>query len=312
MADTSPTPPAQEIIETTESRFRQDVLEESLRKLVIVNIWSETQAACKEVKSHLERLIDAAQGKVRLAHLNIASGRSIVDQLGITSAPAVIAFQRGRPVDGFVGALPFDQIKGFLERLLGPIEDNADLLNAAQEMVTQGDIAGAHALLAELTSKEPLDPKAFAILARLYVEAQQIESAKALLERLPNLCIKTPMSPPFLPRSPMPNAQQILGRQTNSSAKSSKIQIIFKPILISRLPLMPRISGTKRRKPSLKSFGATVIGKMMELENSLCSFLRPGVRWTARLFKRAGNSPACSFHKERMRSNELEPSLRNN
>ncbi|MBM3575618.1 MAG: tetratricopeptide repeat protein [Methylocystis sp.] len=185
MADTSPTPPAQEIIETTESRFRQDVLEESLRKLVIVNIWSETQAACKEVKSHLERLIDAAQGKVRLAHLNIASGRSIVDQLGITSAPAVIAFQRGRPVDGFVGALPFDQIKGFLERLLGPIEDNADLLNAAQEMVTQGDIAGAHALLAELTSKEPLDPKAFAILARLYVEAQQIESAKALLERLP-------------------------------------------------------------------------------------------------------------------------------
>ncbi|MGI9231733.1 MAG: tetratricopeptide repeat protein [Methylocystis sp.] len=185
MADTSPTPPAQEIIETTESRFRQDVLEESLRKLVIVNIWSETQAACKEVKSHLERLIDAAQGKVRLAHLNIASGRSIVDQLGITSAPAVIAFQRGRPVDGFVGALPFDQIKGFLERLLGPIEDNADLLNAAQEMVTQGDIAGAHALLAELTSKEPLDPKAFAILARLYVEAQQIESAKALLEHLP-------------------------------------------------------------------------------------------------------------------------------
>lgn len=190
MADTSPTPPAQEIIETTESRFRQDVLEESLRKLVIVNIWSETQAACKEVKSHLERLIDAAQGKVRLAHLNIASGRSIVDQLGITSAPAVIAFQRGRPVDGFVGALPFDQIKGFLERLLGPIEDNADLLNAAQEMVTQGDIAGAHALLAELTSKEPLDPKAFAILARLYVEVQQIESAKALLERLPESLYK--------------------------------------------------------------------------------------------------------------------------
>ena len=185
MADTPPTPPAQEIIETTEARFRQDVLEESLRKLVIVNIWSETQASCKEIKSHLERLIDAAQGKLRIAHLNIASGRSIVDQLGIASAPAVIAFQRGRPVDGFVGALPFDQIKGFLERLIGPIEDNADLLSAAQEMIKQGDIAGAHALLAELTSKEPLDPKAFAILARLYIEAQQIDSAKALLERLP-------------------------------------------------------------------------------------------------------------------------------
>lgn len=113
MVEPSPTPPGQEIIETTEVRFRQDVIEESLRKLVIVNIWSETQAACKEIKSHLERLIDAAPGKVRLAHLNIASGQSIAGQLGITSAPAVIAFQRGRPVDGFVGALPADQIKGF-------------------------------------------------------------------------------------------------------------------------------------------------------------------------------------------------------
>ncbi|GDX37820.1 thioredoxin [Methylocystaceae bacterium] len=190
MVEPSPTPPGQEIIETTEVRFRQDVIEESLRKLVIVNIWSETQAACKEIKSHLERLIDAAPGKVRLAHLNIASGQSIAGQLGITSAPAVIAFQRGRPVDGFVGALPADQIKGFLERLLGPIEDNADLLIAAQEMVAQGDIAGAHALLAELTTKEPINPKAFAILARLYVDAQQIDSAKALLEHLPESLLK--------------------------------------------------------------------------------------------------------------------------
>jgi putative thioredoxin len=190
MVEPSPTPPGQEIIETTEVRFRQDVLEESLRKLVIVNIWSETQAACKEIKSHLERLIDAAPGKVRLAHLNIASGQSIAGQLGVTSAPAVIAFQRGRPVDGFVGALPADQIKGFLERLLGPIEDNADLLIAAQEMVAQGDIAGAHALLAELTTKEPINPKAFAILARLYVDAQQIDSAKALLEHLPESLLK--------------------------------------------------------------------------------------------------------------------------
>ena len=190
MVEPSPTPPGQEIIETTEVRFRQDVIEESLRKLVIVNIWSETQAACKEIKSHLERLIDAAPGKVRLAHLNIASGQSIAGQLGITSAPAVIAFQRSRPVDGFVGALPADQIKGFLERLLGPIEDNADLLIAAQEMVAQGDIAGAHALLAELTTKEPINPKAFAILARLYVDAQQIDSAKALLEHLPESLLK--------------------------------------------------------------------------------------------------------------------------
>jgi putative thioredoxin len=113
--------------------------------------------------------------------------------LGIKSIPAVVAFQRGRPVDGFVGALPESQIKGFIERLVGPIEDSAaDALEAAQELIDAGDVSAAHELLSELVNEEPVNPKAVALLARLYIAAGQLDSARALLDRLPESARKDP------------------------------------------------------------------------------------------------------------------------
>ena len=38
--------------------------------------------------------------------MNIDDHPQIAQQLGIQSIPAVIAFEKGKPVDGFVGALP--------------------------------------------------------------------------------------------------------------------------------------------------------------------------------------------------------------
>jgi putative thioredoxin len=173
-------------IETSAARFRADVLEASIRKLVLVDFWAPWCGPCKQLAPILERLVAATGGKATLVKMNIDADPEIADQLGIKSIPAVVAFQRGRPVDGFVGALPESQIKGFLERLVGPIEDKGgDALEAALAMIADGDIAGAHALLSELTSEEPLNPKAFAALARLYIGAEQLDAARALLERLP-------------------------------------------------------------------------------------------------------------------------------
>lgn len=179
-------------IETTAARFRMDVLEASLRKVVLVDFWAPWCGPCKQLAPVIERLVAATGGKVQLVKMNIDVEPDIADQLGIKSIPAVVAFQRGRPVDGFVGALPESQIKGFLERLVGPIEDAADAMEAVNEMIDAGDVAAAHALLSELTSQEPPNPKAFALLARLYVAAGQLDEARAVLERLPESARKDP------------------------------------------------------------------------------------------------------------------------
>lgn len=192
MTDITNTGAAAAPVETTVARFRADVIEASMRKPVLVDFWAPWCGPCKQLAPVLERLVAATGGKAVLVKMNIDAEPEIADQLGIKSIPAVVAFQRGRPVDGFVGALPESQIKGFLERLVGPIEDAGDALEAAQAMIAEGDVSGAHALLSEITSQEPVNPKAFALLARLYVAAEQLDSARALLERLPESARKDP------------------------------------------------------------------------------------------------------------------------
>ena len=73
----------------------------------------------------LEKAVADSGGKVALVKMNIDEHPQIAGQLGIQSIPAVIAFDKGQPVDGFVGALPESQIRGFIERLVGPLQNES-------------------------------------------------------------------------------------------------------------------------------------------------------------------------------------------
>ena len=182
-----------EVIETTTATFRADVLEPSLRQPVLVDFWAPWCAPCRQIAPVLERLAKAAAGKIKLVKMNIEEHPEIADQLGVKSIPAVVAFQRGRPVDGFVGALPESQIKGFVERLAGPLEDVEDDFLVAEAMLGEGDVAGAEAILLELAGQEPPHVRAVAELVRLYLDADRQEQARALLDALPAAAAKDPL-----------------------------------------------------------------------------------------------------------------------
>jgi putative thioredoxin len=173
-------------IETTSARFRADVVDASMRRVVLVDFWAPWCAPCRQLAPMLERLVRAAKGKVRLVKVNIDQEPQIAAQLGVKSIPAVVAFQRGRPSDGFVGALPENQLKGFLERLVGPIEADEDVFLSIEDMLTSGDLAGAEAALTELAALEPAQPKAWAELLKLYVATERLEQATALLANAPD------------------------------------------------------------------------------------------------------------------------------
>ncbi len=118
--------------------------------------------------------------------MNIDDHPQIAGQLGIQSIPAVIAFSKGQPIDGFVGALPESQIRGFIERLVGPLEGGTTaLLAEAEGAAAAGDAAGAAEIYAEILSADPAEPKAIGGLAKLQVEAGQLAQARALLETAP-------------------------------------------------------------------------------------------------------------------------------
>ena len=172
--------------EVTTASFRADVLTASQRQPVLVDFWAPWCGPCKQLAPALEKAVADSNGKATLVKMNIDDHPQIAGQLGIQSIPAVIAFSKGQPVDGFVGALPESQIRGFIERLVGPLENGAAaLLAEAEEAAAKGDAAGAAEIYAEILAENPGEAKAVAGLARLHVAAGQLAEAKALLDAAP-------------------------------------------------------------------------------------------------------------------------------
>ncbi len=172
--------------EVTTASFRADVLTASTRTPVLVDFWAPWCGPCKQLAPALEKAVADSSGKVTLVKMNIDEHPQIAGQLGIQSIPAVIAFDKGQAVDGFVGALPESQIRGFIERLVGPLEGgSAALLAEADEAAAKGDAAGAAALYAEILAEDPGDAKALGGLAKLQVAAGQLKEARAQLEPAP-------------------------------------------------------------------------------------------------------------------------------
>jgi putative thioredoxin len=183
----TPAPGGDLIKDTTTAGFRQDVLAESMKQPVLVDFWAPWCGPCKQLTPVLEKAVKAAGGKVKLVKMNIDEHPQIAGQLGVQSIPAVFAFQKGQPVDGFMGALPEGQIKGFIERLIGPLGPSAadDLLAEADELAREGDMAGAAELYAAVLSQDPENTAALAALVKLHVELGDLEGAKRFLAMAP-------------------------------------------------------------------------------------------------------------------------------
>src|SRR6188472_756175 len=105
--------------ETTTQGFMKDVIEESKHQPVLVDFWAPWCGPCKQLTPILEKLVRQYAGKVKLVKVNVDENQPLAMQLRVQSIPAVFAFKGGRPVDGFMGALPESQLKQFIEKLTG-------------------------------------------------------------------------------------------------------------------------------------------------------------------------------------------------
>jgi putative thioredoxin len=167
--------------DATTASFAAEVIAESARQPVLADFWAPWCEPCKQLAPVLEKIVKAADGKVKLVRMNIDEHPEIPGRLGVRSIPAVIAFQHGQPIDGFMGALPEREVKGFVERLVGPLDDDADRLAEAEALLAAGDAEGAADLYSAIIAENPGDPAAVAGLAKLLISAGELDSARTVL-----------------------------------------------------------------------------------------------------------------------------------
>ena len=171
---------------TTTKDFLRDVIEASREVPVLVDFWATWCGPCRQLTPILEKAVRAAKGAVRLVKLNIDQHPQIPGQMGVQSIPAVFAFQDGRPVDGFMGALPESRVNDFIARLIGDSSgDTAADLEAAEAALSAGDVNSAAQLFGEVMQKDRENAQALAGLAKCYIKTGDLARAEQTLALVP-------------------------------------------------------------------------------------------------------------------------------
>ena len=180
------TPDAELIKNTTTKDFMRDVIEASREVPVLVDFWAPWCGPCRQLTPILEKAVRAAKGAIRLVKLNIDEHPQIPGQMAVQSIPAVFAFQDGRPVDGFMGALPESRVNAFIARLIGDTSgDAAANLEAAEAALAAGDLNTAAQTFGEILQGEPENAQALAGLAKCYIKTGDLARAEQTLALVP-------------------------------------------------------------------------------------------------------------------------------
>ena len=172
------------MIDITLDNFQTDLVEASLTTPVLLDIWAEWCGPCKQLGPVLEKLEVEYAGRFTLAKLDADKVPQLSTQLsqmfGVRSIPFCVMFVGGQPVDGFVGAVPAEQIREFLDKHV-PGADELEALQQeeeAQEALAEGDTDSALEKLQHAVATDPANDDARFDYIKLLLQLGRDDDAK--------------------------------------------------------------------------------------------------------------------------------------
>ncbi len=180
--------------------FPDDVLSPSQNLPVLVDFWAPWCGPCQQLGPALEKIVTQAEGRIKLVKINIDENPELASKMGVRSIPAVFSFFGGQPVDGFMGALPESEIKGFIRKQIQLAANsktsqndpdslqkdmNAQIdqaLITAQKALEDNDIQQALHIYGLILEQLPHDVRALSGLTKAFVLSGALDQAKQTLD----------------------------------------------------------------------------------------------------------------------------------
>ena len=174
-------------IDVDMNNFMAEVVEGSSKLPVIVQFWAPWCGPCKQLGPTLEKVVAAANGKVKMVRVNIDDNQQIAQQLRVQSVPTVYAFVDGQPVDGFSGAQPESTLIQFIEKISalgGAGADIASMLEAGNTAIETQDYTSAMKIFQQVMEAEPESAEALAGLVRCLTGIKDHQAARDIVDKL--------------------------------------------------------------------------------------------------------------------------------
>jgi len=180
-------------------RFREQVVEPSMKSLVILDFWAEWCGPCKALTPTLEKVAaDYADKGVVLAKVNVDEEKFIAAQFQVRSIPTVYAMFQGQPVADLTSARSEGQLKQALDQILSQLpvqpqaadgeedkQDIAPLIAMGEEVLASGDGERAMGIFAQIVQMDPDNAAANAGLLQAMVATGHVAEAEAALAEMP-------------------------------------------------------------------------------------------------------------------------------
>jgi len=177
------------IVDSDTASFSNDVIEASKTGPVLVDFWADWCAPCKQLTPILEELVKSYKGLIKLVKIDTEKNQELSQQLQIQSLPTVYAFYEGQPIDGFSGAMPENEVKKFINKVIdasggNKIEELQKAIEDAEKLFNEEDFESALNAFSSLLSTEANNAKIIAGYGKCLIKLERNEEVKELLEGL--------------------------------------------------------------------------------------------------------------------------------
>ncbi len=103
-------------LEVTDENFEKEI--NTADKLVLVDFFAVWCGPCQVLGPILEKVGEQFKDKVVVLKANVDNTPINAQKYGVDKIPSISIFKNGKPVDGFVGLMPENEIIKWLESVI--------------------------------------------------------------------------------------------------------------------------------------------------------------------------------------------------